>query len=307
MGYPPHGMAHVEDPIEPLKEGGLVPWLDGLSARPGTLYPLAFAFMGLIAVGDYWTGDEILLYVLHLLPVTLLAWGGGLYAGLAGSVISSGVVLVTYVAAAQEFRAIHVWQAIVSGFSSGAVAAAVAGLRRGHDRILSMLAAERRLAREDPLTALASARAFHERLALEVERMKRHAAPLSLLYLDLDDFKRVNDQRGHLAGDQLLTRVGRVLVAHTRRIDLCARLGGDEFAVLMPETGPVDARHVADRIRDAMLTSFAEGGASVGMSAGLGTFEKPPIDAQAPIGMVDGLMYEAKHGGKNRIVAKTFS
>ena len=75
----------------------------------------------------------------------------------------------------------------------------------------------------------------------------------------------------------------------------------------MPETGPADARVVAGRIHEAMRSSFAEGGASVGMSAGLATFEKPPIDAQAPIGLADQLMYEAKRDGKDRIVAKTFS
>ena len=300
-------MPPVEDPSEPLQPSPFVSWLDGLSVRPWRLYPLALALMVVVSIGDFLTGDEILLYVLHLLPVTLLAWGGGIFAGLAGAVVSAGFVLVTYVAATGEFRSIHVWQAVVSGTSSGAVATAVAGLRRGHDRILALLTAERRLAREDPLTSLASARAFHERLALEVDRMRRHDAPLSLLYLDLDDFKKVNDERGHLAGDQLLSRVGRVLQAHTRRIDLCSRVGGDEFAVLMPETGAEDAQHVSDRIRTAMLSSFAEGGASVGMSAGLGTFTKPPIDAQAPVGLVDQLMYAAKREGKNRIVAKTFS
>ena len=300
-------MQPVEDPIDPPPESPILARLDGLASRPLVLYPLALMLMAIIAVADYFTGDEILLYVLHLLPVTLLAWGGGLYAGLAGAVVSAGVVLVTYTAAAGDFRTIHVWQAIVSGTSSGAVAVAVSALRRGHDQILALLAAERRLAREDPLTALASARAFHERLALEVERMRRHKKPLSLLYLDLDDFKRVNDERGHMAGDQLLARVGRVLEAHTRRVDLCARLGGDEFAVLMPETDADDARHVADRIREAVLSSFAEGGASVGMSAGLGTFENPPLDAQAPIGLVDSLMYDAKREGKGRIVARSFA
>jgi diguanylate cyclase (GGDEF)-like protein len=97
-----------------------------------------------------------------------------------------------------------------------------------------------------------------------------------------------------------------VLERHVRKVDLCARVGGDEFAVLMPETGAQEALRVATRIRDAVSGSFAGGGASVAMSAGLGTFREPPIDAQAPIGLVDGLMYEAKRQGKGRVVARTF-
>ena len=98
----------------------------------------------------------------------------------------------------------------------------------------------------------------------------------------------------------------RLLLAGVRKVDLCARLGGDEFAVLMPETGAEDALVVAERLRDAMLKSFRDGGASVGMSGGLGTFSVPPVDAHVPLNQADQLMYEAKRSGKNRIVARTF-
>jgi diguanylate cyclase (GGDEF)-like protein len=264
------------------------------------------ALIAVVGIADWATGDQILLFTGHLLPVTILAWGGGVFAGLAGAVVASGVVLVSYVAAAGEFRGIHLWHAIVSLTSGAAVAAAVAGLRAGRDRVLDLLAVERRLARQDSLTGLAATRALHERLTLEVDRMRRSPRPMSLLYLDLDDFKRVNDQRGHVAGDELLVRVARVLEANVRRVDLCARLGGDEFAVLMPETGRTEAHAVAERVRAAMLASFASGGASTGMSGGLGTFLTAPIDAQAPLGLVDGLMYEAKRRGKNCIVEQVF-
>ncbi len=290
----------------PLESTGLQRFVDSATARPAVLYPTALALMAAIGFLDYLTGDEVLLYIGHLLPVTLLAWGAGFYAGLAGAFLSAGVVLVTYVAAAGAFRTIHVWQAIVSFTASAVVAWAVAQLKSNQRRIVALLEAERRLAREDPLTGLSSARAFHERLTLELDRMQRLSRPLSLLYLDLDDFKRVNDERGHEAGDALLARVGRILESHVRRVDLCVRLGGDEFAVLMPETGAHDALVVAERVRDAMHTSFHEGGASISTSIGLATFVKPPIDAAAPLSLADGLMYEAKRSGKDRVSARTF-
>ena len=162
------------------------------------------------------------------------------------------------------------------------------------------------MAREDPLTTLASVRAFRERLRLEVDRMRRHRQPLSLLYLDLDDFKHVNDQRGHGAGDETLARVGRLLHALTRKVDLCGRLGGDEFAVLMPETDARDANAVAQRVREGISKSFAEGGAGISVSAGVGTFLSPPMDEQIATDEVDRLMYEAKRTGKNRVVERVF-
>lgn len=284
----------------------LIRALDGLATRPRTLYAVCLALMAAIGVADFLTGDQVLLFVFQLLPVGLLAWGVGLYAGLAGAVVASGTVLVTYVGIAGGFQTLHVWHAAVTLVSTSAFAWTVARLRADRRRIARLLEVERRLSREDALTTLASARAFHERLALEIDRMRRSGRPLSLLYLDLDDFKRINDERGHLAGDELLVRVGRLLLAGVRKVDLCARLGGDEFAVLMPETPAGDAIVVAERVRDGMLRSFREGGASVGMSAGLGTFTEPPVDAHVPLSQTDQLMYEAKRSGKNRIVARSF-
>jgi diguanylate cyclase (GGDEF)-like protein len=278
--------------------------LDRLAARPVVLYAASVALMAAIGFADYVTGDEILLFVFQLIPVGILAWGAGVYAGLAGSVVASGIVLVSYVALSRELKTIYAWHATVTLVSTSALAWTVSRLHDGRRRIAALLESERKASREDPLTTLATARAFHERLTLEIDRMRRNSTPLSLLYLDLDDFKRINDERGHMAGDQLLSRVGKLLHLATRKVDLCARLGGDEFAVLMPETGAADALHVAERIRDAMQKSFNEGGASISMSAGLGTFATPPLDAQVPLNQADALMYEAKKSGKNRIVTR---
>jgi diguanylate cyclase (GGDEF)-like protein len=286
---------------------GLSRVVDRVVRRDAVLYPLALGTSIAIGFLDLWSGDQILLYVLHLIPVGLLAWGRGAYAGLGGATFATVVTLLAYAAAAQGFRTLHMWQGIVCFVSSACFAYAVARVRHDRARIVRLLESEHRLAREDPATGLPSARAFHERLSLEIERMRRHGRPLSLLFLDLDDFKTVNDERGHQAGDQLLVRVGRILCAVVRKVDLCARLGGDEFAVLMPETDADEAAAVADRVRETMITSFREGGASIGASMGLATFAAPPLDAQAPLSVADALMYEAKRAGKNRVVARTVS
>jgi diguanylate cyclase (GGDEF)-like protein len=280
--------------------------LDALTASPAALYPVALATIVLIGLADYATGEEVLLFVLHLIPVALLAWGGGFYAGILGAAAAVAVLFAGYSLVAGEFRQVFVWHGIVSFTGNAVVAWAVSRLKSDGARIASLLAAERKLAREDETTGLASSRAFRERMALEIERMKRSKRPLSLLYMDLDDFKRINDERGHLAGDQTLARVGKLLLAAVRRVDLCARLGGDEFAVLMPETTSEEAFAVAERIRDAIQKPFQEGGASSGASVGLGTFSEAPIDEQAAISLVDSLMYAAKRAGKGGIAAKRF-
>lgn len=290
----------------PLPQPVLVRWLAALERRPVLLYVTALAMIAAIGAADFVTGDEVLLYVLYLAPIAMLAWCAGIYAGLAGAVVATGAVLVTYVGLAGHYTKLHTWQAMVSMISDATVAWAVWRLKQSHLRVLALLDLERRSAREDPLTALSSVRAFRERLRLEVDRMRRHKKPLSLLYLDLDDFKRVNDQRGHGAGDETLVRVGRLLNALTRKVDLCGRVGGDEFAVLMPETSAQDALVVAHRVREGMLKSFAEGGAGIGLSAGVGTFLSPPLDEQIPMDHADRLMYEAKRSGKNRIVDREF-
>jgi len=290
----------------PLPQPTLVRWMGVLERRPPLLYATAFVLIAAIGAADYLTGDEMLLYVLYLAPVAILSWCAGIFAGLAGAVVATGAVFVTYVALAGHYTTLHAWQAAVSLTSDAVVAWVVARLKTSHLRVLALLDVERRSAREDPLTALASVRAFRERLKLEVDRMRRHRKPLSLLFLDLDDFKHVNDQRGHGAGDETLVRVGRLLHAMTRKVDLCGRVGGDEFAVLMPETGMQDALVVANRVREEMLKSFAEGGAGIGLSAGVGTFLSPPLDEQVPMDQADRLMYEAKRAGKNRIVDREF-
>ena len=111
----------------------------------------------------------------------------------------------------------------------------------------------------DEVTSVYTRRYFNERLHLEVNRARRYGSHLSLLVIDLDDFKRVNDQLGHLRGDSLLRRVARLLRESTRQSDVVCRYGGNEFAILLPETSASEAYTLAERIRSASaLAALAE-------------------------------------------------
>jgi diguanylate cyclase (GGDEF)-like protein len=175
--------------------------------------------------------------------------------------------------------------------------------------ILSTLGDFRRVASQaatDSLTGLANRRSFDDELALEWRRAERVGEPLALVLLDLDNFKSINDGRGHQAGDAVLRRVAAILDSGARNADLAARYGGEEFALLAPETDLLGATKLADRLRgdlEAATIQLPDGEElSVTASFGVavkGTLERP----EQLIAAADEALYEAKRNGKNRVVA----
>jgi diguanylate cyclase (GGDEF)-like protein/PAS domain S-box-containing protein len=163
------------------------------------------------------------------------------------------------------------------------------------------LEAERKLARCDALTGLANRRAFYERADSERKRAVRYARPLSVAYIDLDNFKQVNDSSGHEAGDQLLVTVATILRNNLRGEDFAARLGGDEFALLLPESGHAAAAFVINKLHRLLTAGMQEKGAPVTFSMGLVTYEAAPESAEQMVQKADELMYVVKHNGKNAI------
>jgi two-component system chemotaxis response regulator CheY len=164
-----------------------------------------------------------------------------------------------------------------------------------------------KLALTDALTGLANRRAFLEALDAEVARVARHGRPASLLFLDLDNFKRVNDGHGHAAGDEVLSGFSQVLKRSCRRGDLAARIGGEEFAVLLPTTGRIPAALVAERIRRATEAHPLGRTSAVGVTVSIGvasTEELPePREAAELLRRADAALYRAKAEGRNRVAA----
>jgi diguanylate cyclase (GGDEF)-like protein len=158
----------------------------------------------------------------------------------------------------------------------------------------------------DELTGLSNNRRFRELIAKEAARAQRFRHDLSLIMLDIDDFKRVNDTHGHLQGDEVLRTIGAILSSESRGVDEPARYGGEEFAVALPETGLDGALELAERIR-ARIESEAiprlDGSGAVRVTASLGAASMPASadSAQALIAAADTALYEAKRAGKNRV------
>jgi diguanylate cyclase (GGDEF)-like protein len=159
----------------------------------------------------------------------------------------------------------------------------------------------------DDLTGLANNRAFHEFAEKEAARADRFGHSLSLLMLDIDDFKRVNDTHGHLQGDEVLRRIGRILQAESREIDEPARYGGEEFVVALPETDSEGAFDFAERVRErveAERVPFPERDGNLRITASLGVASIPESagDVQGLLAAADAALYAAKRAGKNRVV-----
>ena len=173
---------------------------------------------------------------------------------------------------------------------------------RTENELRERLERERVLSRSDCLTGVYNRRAFLEIAEAELERARRYRHPLSLAFFDLDGFKKINDELGHQAGDELLALVARTIKSCVRRTDCLARLGGDEFALLMPETAQNAAESVIVKVRLALLEATRNAGRSVTCSIGLTTQCPPPASLQEVLSTADGLMYMAKQSGKNRIV-----
>jgi two-component system cell cycle response regulator len=158
----------------------------------------------------------------------------------------------------------------------------------------------------DGLTGLFNNAYFKRILDLEVKRSQRKNHPTSLVMLDLDDFKSMNDTRGHAAGDLILSEVGRRIRSSIREIDLPARFGGEEFAVVLPYTDRAGAVVVAERIRDALASQeFAIGipvsAVRITASIGVATCPEHATQAEDLIRLADTLLYRAKMQGKNKV------
>jgi diguanylate cyclase (GGDEF)-like protein len=162
------------------------------------------------------------------------------------------------------------------------------------------------LSATDALTGIANRRTFDERLAVEVARSNRYGAPLSLVMIDLDHFKELNDSFGHPAGDEVLKRVA-VLIDREKRLgDVVARYGGEEFAAILPHTEPRAAMVWAERVRQLIAGTEvrSEAGAlNVTASFGVGGAPHERAEPAALVEEADQALYQAKRTGRNRVIA----
>ncbi len=260
-------------------------------AKPIFLLAFIFLLIGLIATIDHYVFTRISFALLYLIPIALTAICFRLRICLIVMVVTVAVGLAENLVHAQEYA--WPWTPYVNAVLR---LVAYTFLILIQDRLKT----EAAHARMDTLTGLLNRRAFWEACEAEVARCKRYQRPVSVAYVDVDDFKTINDRYGHTTGDRFLKTFANTLRKATRTTDFVARLGGDEFAVLMPETGEKGIQFVLQRLNQ--LTQIMEKHLfSITVSVGAVTFLKAPVNAEALISAADQQMYLAKRKGKNGI------
>lgn len=182
--------------------------------------------------------------------------------------------------------------------SVSVVAVVILTLVHRNDMLLTQLADE---ARTDALTGLLNRRGFEERAVLELAHARREVHSIAVVMFDIDYFKRINDERGHEIGDRVLARIGELLAAHAREVDVVARLGGEEFVVLLPGCASYDAAVFAERVRGALAADDRAELPVVRVSAGV-LAELAPTSIEAMLHGADAALYGAKRAGRDRTV-----
>jgi diguanylate cyclase (GGDEF)-like protein len=248
----------------------------------------------------YWvnvaTPPEARLGVLYVIPVLLVTWTEGLVWGIVFGIAS--ITLREAVAWNQMPLDTPLGWRVGNGAAYVAVVAiAMAGLQR----LRKSQAQLARLVTQDVLTNVLNARAFAERLGQELERNRRYPRPLALIYMDLDNFKIINDTHGHQTGDAVLRLVADAMRTSVRTADVVGRLGGDEFAVLMPETDAQLADAAAKRLV-ASLRNVFKGTPNVTASIGVVSCTATDASTDDLLRRADQAMYDAKKMGKDRVV-----
>lgn len=280
---------HPRDALLPLPGG-----------RGGTprllLLGLSYALMPLIAWLHFLAGPRIEFHIFFLLPVLAVAWLGGTLNGVAAALFA----LACWMTADWiEFGPDSLSRpALFNDIARLAVFLLMIWLT---GRLRLALQRETDSARTDPLTGLANRRSFIEAIDHEIQRSARSREPITLLFIDLDHFKTVNDQQGHAAGDQLLREIATCLRHHVRPSDTVGRLGGDEFAVLCPALAGSAARLGAERLHGQLIAAMQALQSPVTFSVGAASFHDRMMSANQLISTADTLMYEVKRSGRNAV------
>jgi diguanylate cyclase (GGDEF)-like protein len=272
-------------------------WLHRVS--PGGAAAIAAGLVVLVFAADLRLGPGVELTLLYALPIGLATFYSGLPVACGLAVLASLGSLEANVLARPAAPPLPPLAPAALAWNAVQELGVFLLLAVTLDAFKKRLLLEQRAARTDPITAMPNRRAFVEAGELELERARRNGRPLSLVYLDCDDFKAVNDRLGHAGGDAVLAAVGAALREAVRANDSVARLGGDEFGVLLPELDGAGAAALAARLRSRLRASLAARGQGVTFSMGVVTFLAPPAGVEEMIALADGLMYQVKRAGKD--------
>ena len=265
-------------------------------SKPGWIVA-GVLLLSMVAYLDYITGGDFSFSLFYLLPITLISWAISERFGLLFAILASGVWIAVDVWSGNSTRTsnlfAYMWNA-TSRLGFFLLPVFMIRLNRALQR-------EKELARTDFLTGVLNARFFHELAQMEINRSVRYKRPFTIAFIDVDNFKTINDTFGHTTGDVVLRSIAMNIKSHLRRTDIVARVGGDEFVMLLPETNAQTAPLVIFNMQSALLNEMNESGWPITFSIGVLTLSAPPITVDEVLGRADKLMYIVKNSGKNNV------
>lgn len=250
-----------------------------------------------VALVDFYTGAELSFSLFYLIPIAFYSFAFSASVGISAAFISAALWLLVEVLTAHPVDTfVYVWNTIIRlGFF---LLPAI---------MLKSLEQERIHARTDFLTAAINNRYFNEILEREIERSIRYKHPFTIAFIDMDNFKTINDTFGHLYGDKMLRTIAEKMKSLLRKTDIIARVGGDEFAILLPEANEKDARIAMAHLFSKITEEMSSNKSPVTFSVGVLTLSAPNISADKILGIVDKMMYVVKNNGKNNIKYATYT
>jgi len=278
-------------------------FLDSLEKRSKlSILAVGFALIGVVGILDFLTGYEFAFSLFYLIPISLVTWLTDQRLGIVASIVSTIVWIISDVASENPYShpVIYAWNTFM-GFGFFVVVTLLLS------KLRSALEHERELARTDYLTGAVNSRVFYDLLQSEINRSQRYKNPFTIAYIDLDNFKTVNDELGHATGDQVLSFVVNQVRKHLRKTDVVARIGGDECALLLPESKQESAQVVLSKLHCDILSEMQKSNWPVTLSIGVLTCIDAPHTAEEAVRMADDLMYSVKRSSKNAIKYVTYT
>jgi diguanylate cyclase (GGDEF)-like protein len=266
------------------------------NGRPLFLTAAGIISIALLGLADYLTGNEITFSLFYLAPIVLVTWAINRQTGLFLSVLSALTLLAAEIAVGRVYShpSIYLWNTLLHTIFFVFVTSLVAELQRSRRE-------EQLAARTDFVSGAVNKRRFNEMLQMEIDRIRRYPHPITMVYLDIDNFKLVNDLFGHKIGDEVLRCITTELKSQLRSTDTVARVGGDEFSLLLPSTNLAEAQVVLAKVRAHLQEEMRRRNFPVTFSIGVVTCLAPPHSAEQIMNMADELMYEVKNSTKNDV------
>lgn len=254
----------------------------------------------LVGATDYFTGFEVSFSLFYLIPIALVTWFTTAKLGMMFAVVSAVVWLIVDIMSGSVYshQIIYLWNSVVR---LSFFALTVFSLQ-----LIKILEREKNFARVDYVTGVLNNRYFRDLAQREIDRFTRYRNPFTTAYIDLDNFKSINDSFGHVEGDKVLSAVAGCMQRNLRKTDIVARIGGDEFAIFLPDIGLSLAKAVISKMHHMLLEEMQKNNWPVTFSIGILSFTDAPSSVDEMLNMVDQLMYSVKKNGKNNISFATY-